>query len=231
MVIGKEKITVELKKNIKAKNISWEKYWGTKTRSVNVYQDYEAVILVGAAYPREEDLINEAKAFFYDDNEPIISNNLQIVKGLRYYTDFRVQKWLEQSREAEMVQAINRIRPYSSSNKYVYILSKLPLPNIKTIKVTWSELEELIGLINLKDNKSNKDQIFQVIENIIRTMSEEKRSFNTLDIFNRLTQINTIDLSRVKDSTLKRYIHEATENLYERYGYQKEVKDTKLISG
>jgi len=101
-------------------------------------------------------------AIWYDTREPIrcipagAKGRVQYPRRLRYYAlrdgsrqpvkvrvhpDQRVQAVVEQTREAEMIQAIDRLRLiHSTREKTVYILCNIPLDIPVDEVVTWREL-------------------------------------------------------------------------------------------
>jgi hypothetical protein len=120
------------------------------------------VILLGREQPSPRDAERVAKAIWYDTKRPIrgipagTKGQVQYPYRERRYTmrdrserqvrvrvhpDRRVQAVLEQIREAEMVQAIDRLRLiHSPREKTVIILCNIPLPIPVDELVTWREL-------------------------------------------------------------------------------------------
>jgi hypothetical protein len=131
-------------------------------RGIDEFKDHEIVIILGREQPSVRDAERRAKAIWYDVKQPIQciapepNGRVQYPYGERAYTlrdgsqrpakvrvhpDRRVRAVIEQTREAEMVQAIDRLRLiHSPREKTVYILCNIPL-NIPVDKlVTWREL-------------------------------------------------------------------------------------------
>jgi len=120
------------------------------------------VIVPGREQPSPRDAERLAKAIWYDTSAPIrgipagTKGRVQHPYGQRRYTmrdgsqrqvrvrvhpERRVQAVMEQVREAEMVQAIDRLRLiHSSREKTVIILCNIPLDLPVDELVTWREL-------------------------------------------------------------------------------------------
>ena len=130
-------------------------------RGTNDFKDHNAVIILGRDEPSVEGAEQRAMAIWYDTKEPIdrISldgGRLKYPKEVRAYTtrdnslrsvqvsvhpDPRVQAIVEQVREAEMLQAIDRLRlVHSERRKTVYILCSIPLDIPVDELVTWKQL-------------------------------------------------------------------------------------------
>lgn len=119
------------------------------------------MIILGRDEPSVEDAEQRAMAIWYDTKEPIDrilpdGGRLNYPKEVRAYTsrdkgerlkrvsvhpDPRVQAIVEQVREAEMLQAIDRLRlVHSERRKTVYILCNIPLDIPVDEPVTWKQL-------------------------------------------------------------------------------------------
>jgi hypothetical protein len=130
-------------------------------RGTNDFKDHGAVIIFGRDEPSVEGAERRAMAIWYNTNEPIdrISpdgGRLNYPKEVRAYTtrdngerlkrvsvhpDPRVQAIVEQVREAEMLQAIDRLRLiHSERRKAIYILCNIPLDIPVDELVTWKQL-------------------------------------------------------------------------------------------
>jgi hypothetical protein len=133
-------------------------------RGIDEFKDHEIVIILGREQPSVRDAERRAMAIWYDTAKPIrcikpgpgVKRLVQYPRRARPYTmrdgsqrhvevrvhpDRRVQAVVEQTREAEMVQAVDRLRLiHSAREKTVYILCNIPL-NIPVDRlVTWREL-------------------------------------------------------------------------------------------
>jgi hypothetical protein len=131
-------------------------------RGTNEFEDHEAVIILGGEQPSPRDAERRAMAIWYDTKQPIRcfppgpKGQAQYPYRLRSYTirdggrcqvrvrvhpDRRVQAVVEQTREAEMIQAIDRLRLiHSTREKTVYVLCNIPLDIPVDELVTWREL-------------------------------------------------------------------------------------------
>jgi hypothetical protein len=120
------------------------------------------VIILGREQPSPRDAERRAMAIWYDTTKPILGilagpkGQAQYPYRVRYYTlrdgsreqvrvrvhpDRRVQAVVHQIREAEMVQAIDRLRLiHSEREKTVIILCNIPLDIPVDELVTWREL-------------------------------------------------------------------------------------------
>ena len=131
-------------------------------RGTNEFEDHDVVIILGREQPSPRDAERRAMAIWYDTKRPIrqIEQNgrgqAQYPYRERQYTmrdgtrrqvrvrvhpDRRVQAVVEQVREAEMVQAIDRLRLiHSEREKLVLILCNIPLAIPVDELVTWRQL-------------------------------------------------------------------------------------------
>jgi hypothetical protein len=131
-------------------------------RGSNEFEDHDAVIILGRDEPSVADAERSAMAIWYDTKEPIEliprdhNGRLNYPRQLRPYItqdgsvttervachpDPRVQAVVEQIREAEMLQAIDRLRLiHSDRRKTVYILCNIPLDIPVDRLVTWEQL-------------------------------------------------------------------------------------------
>jgi hypothetical protein len=133
-------------------------------RGTNEFQDHQIVIVLGREQPSARDAERQARAIWYDTARPIqcIKPGLGVRRLVQYpyrvrpyamrdgsqrhvevrvHPDRRVQAVVEQTREAEMVQAIDRLRLiHSPRQKTVCILCNIPLDIPVDELVTWREL-------------------------------------------------------------------------------------------
>ena len=131
-------------------------------RGSNEFEDHDAVIILGREQPGVRDMEKRAMAIWYDTKEPIqrITPNFNGAttyrKSSRPYVmrdgsmrlditavhpDPLVQAVVEQTREAEMLQAIDRLRLiHSERRKTVYILCSIPLDLPVDELLTWKQL-------------------------------------------------------------------------------------------
>lgn len=131
-------------------------------RGTNEFEDHDAVIILGREQPSPRDAERRAMAIWYDTTEPIqcvpagpkgqaqypyVDRRYTMQDGsrrqvrVRVHRDRRVQAVVEQVREAEMVQAIDRLRLiHSPRKKTVIILCSIPLDIPVDALVTWRDL-------------------------------------------------------------------------------------------
>ena len=139
-------------------------------RGVNRYKDYQNIVIVGRNQPSGDVVEKLARGLWYDDEAPFQlleersgSKPLKAEKrGYRLrdgydsdmtqvYRDWRSQALLEQMRESESTQAIDRLRllrPYSEGlQRRVFILCSVPLDITVDHLESWSGLQKLIALL------------------------------------------------------------------------------------
>ena len=144
-------------------------------RGVNLYKDYQNIVIVGRNEPSAIALEKLARGLWYDAEEPFRllddrSGNYPLVPEKRGYRlrdghgssitqvhpYWRCQALLEQMRESESTQAIDRLRllrPHSEGlQRRVFILCSVPLDVTVDHLESWSGLQKLIAL--LEDCKS-----------------------------------------------------------------------------
>jgi hypothetical protein len=139
-------------------------------RGSNEFENHDTLIILGRNEPRVAAAEKSAMAIWYDTKEPIerispshngrvnypkkfrpytIHDNSETVERVSVHPDPRVQAVVEQVREAEMLQAIDRLRLiHSERRKTVYILCSIPLELPVDELVTW---KQLIGDRRLSD--------------------------------------------------------------------------------
>jgi len=130
-------------------------------RGTNKSEHHDAVITLGRDEPSVRDAEQRAMAIWYDTKEPIgcipeVPVRVNYRKRVRHYLmrngvtkgaevsvhpDARVQAVVEQSREAEMLQAIDRLRLiHTEKRKTVYIVCSTALDIPIDELVTWKQL-------------------------------------------------------------------------------------------
>lgn len=123
----------------------------------NAYQTLRQVILAGAPMPPRESLEQLAQALFWTDPLPIRLGDDQWIDVQRPYLgqaasypvlqhrDPRVTLLLDQTREAQMIQAFERIRTLLAGpgEKRVVLLSNLPLPGVTVSRLV--TIADVIG--------------------------------------------------------------------------------------
>jgi hypothetical protein len=130
-------------------------------RGIDEFKDHDTVIVLGREQPSVRGAERRAKAIWYDTAEPIrvlepdkgqvqyphrarsytLRDGGQCQVNVRVHPDPRVQAVIEQAREAEMIQAIDRLRLiHSTRKKTVIILCNIPLDIPVDELVTWRQL-------------------------------------------------------------------------------------------
>lgn len=126
-------------------------------RGKDVWKDFDAVLIIGRNQPPVRAIEDQARALFMADLTPLQSLGREdLLMEVRGYTmadgsevgvdvpvhpDARVQSLLEQVREHESTQAIDRLRlVHSSREKLVVVLSNVPLDIPVDALLTWGEL-------------------------------------------------------------------------------------------
>ena len=123
-------------------------------RGLNAFEHCETVVVMGREQPSAQAIEALTRPFCATDPEPFLPVGEYVLqtRGRRLrdpdapniaeaqvHFDPRCQSMLEQIREAEMVQAIDRVRPIFNHRK-VFVLNNLPLDLTVDHAVTWSEL-------------------------------------------------------------------------------------------
>jgi hypothetical protein len=135
-------------------------------RGLNDYASFNNVIILGREQPPASGMADQARAMWWDSEEPL--RRLQDKSGNQPYTreprgyrgiqrgsvqvqthpDWRAQLLLEQVREAESEQALDRLRLLRGEGKQrqVYILSNVPLNVTVDYGWSWAEYQQLLSL-------------------------------------------------------------------------------------
>jgi hypothetical protein len=131
-------------------------------RGTDKFKDHDVVIVLGREQPSPRDAERLAKAIWYDTKEPIrcikedkrgqvdyskrrhaytMRDGSQQSVEVKVHPDPRVQAVVEQVREAEMLQSIDRLRLiHTQRRKTVLILCNIPLGIPIDQLVTWRQL-------------------------------------------------------------------------------------------
>jgi hypothetical protein len=131
-------------------------------RGSNEFERHGTVIILGRDQPSVRDAERRAMAIWYDTKDPIgcipertegqaqyprgdwpylLKDGRGVLAQVRVHPDPRVQAVVEQAREAEILQAIDRLRLiHSERRKTVYILCNIPLDIPVDELMTWKEL-------------------------------------------------------------------------------------------
>ena len=123
-------------------------------RGIDRWKDFDAVLIVGRNQPTVEVVQDMARALYFDDPQPLTLTGMWDSQKRGYRTtgqlagvdvhvhaDARVQAVLEQVREHENLQGVDRLRHlHSKTVKTVIILSNIPLDIQVDETRSWDEL-------------------------------------------------------------------------------------------
>jgi hypothetical protein len=135
-------------------------------RGLNDYASFDNVLVLGREQPAASGMSDQARAMWWDSEEPLRglqdkSGNLPytneprgyrgIQRGsvqVRVHPDWRAQLLLEQVREAESEQALDRLRLLRGEGKQrqVYVLSNVPLNVTVDFGWSWKQYQDLVGM-------------------------------------------------------------------------------------
>ncbi len=135
-------------------------------RGLNDYASFDNVIILGREQPAASGMSDQARAMWWDSEEPLRglqdkSGNQPYMNEPRGYRgiqrgsvpvqthpDWRAQLLLEQVREAESEQALDRLRLLrgEGNQRQVYILSNVPLNVTVDYGWSWTEYQQLLSL-------------------------------------------------------------------------------------
>ncbi len=123
-------------------------------RGLNSFEDCEVVFVVGREQPACKKVEAIARAFFATELEPITTAQIYRreplefrlkegistwVENVEAHPDPRVQRVLAQIREAEIVQAADRIRPIFNSGRRIFLLNAVPTSVQPDRVLDWSD--------------------------------------------------------------------------------------------
>ena len=125
-------------------------------RGINRYEECETAVVVGREQVSAEALERLARAFTGDDTEPFVAHGCYVpqsrvrrmrdgskaVATVQVHPDPRCQAVLEQIREAEIVQAVDRVRPIFNP-RTVYLLTDIVVDITVDRMVRWNDLTEV----------------------------------------------------------------------------------------
>jgi hypothetical protein len=123
-------------------------------RGIDRWKDFDTAIVVGRNEPPTKAVEDMARALYYDDPEPLMLTGewIQGVRGYRIkgqrtgtdvniHADSRVQDVLEQLREYENLQAVDRLRlVHCKEEKTLILLSNIPLDIDVDELRSWNEI-------------------------------------------------------------------------------------------
>lgn len=123
-------------------------------RGINRFKACQTAIIVGRPQPSSRDMEAQTRPFLAQDYEPLVSSadyaseirHIRMRNGGTYavkvqvHPDPQVQRMLEQVREAEMLRAIDRVRPIFNHRRIV-ILSQVVLVTVDQV-LMWRDRTE-----------------------------------------------------------------------------------------
>ncbi|ESS15579.1 hypothetical protein MOLA814_01161 [Betaproteobacteria bacterium MOLA814] len=135
-------------------------------RGLNDYASFDNVIILGREQPAASGMSDQARAMWWDSEEPLqglqdksgnqpYMNEPRGYRGIQrgsvqvqVHPDRRAQLLLEQVREAESEQALDRLRLLRGEGKQrqVYVLSNVPLNITVGYGWSWAEYQQLLSL-------------------------------------------------------------------------------------
>lgn len=131
-------------------------------RGIDRWKDVDTVVVIGRNQPPIKALESVARALFYDDPKPLVLYGTWGTQKRGYYmqdatqrpgvdvdvhADARVQAVVEQIRERETIQAVDRARlVHATFRKTVILLSNIPVDIPVDELLTWDEIMNGIRL-------------------------------------------------------------------------------------
>jgi hypothetical protein len=124
-------------------------------RGIDKYKELDAAVIIGRNQPSPTALETVAGALWYDSDEPLIFDVENLIEEPRGYStttgyvagvnvsvhpDPRIQAVHELIREAESLQALDRLRLIHGKKKDVYLLSNLVLDIDVDHLISWDEM-------------------------------------------------------------------------------------------
>jgi len=225
-------------------------------RGIDTYKELDAVIIIGRNQPPIAALEAVAGALWYDSDEPLILDVENLLEEPRGYStttglvtgvnvsvhpDPRIQILHELIREAESLQAVDRLRLIHGEKKDVYLLSNLVLDTDVDHLVTWDELVAGTTLLTDAWNKSdgvlplNPDWLSKVLPEKF-TWGSAKNYLNKKVGTSKGEVLNNLLVPDVTDLGLFGYTVAGTNNVprkcVSRYGAaETRERLTKLLGG
>ena len=140
-------------------------------RGLNNYSGFENIIILGREQPSANAVSDKARAMWWGSEEPLralqdkggnqpYASQPRGYRGIQrgsvqvqVHPDWRAQLLLEQIREAESEQALDRLRLLrgEGTQRQVYILSNVPLNVTVDFGWSWSEYQQLLSLWDESD--------------------------------------------------------------------------------
>lgn len=133
-------------------------------RGIDQFKDHAAIVVIGRQEPNPKSMEDQARAIWFDSDNPIQTvptgeryptrqQNYNVRelnpqphngRDVAYHPDPRANALLYQAREAETLQAIDRLRLiHNEERKTVFLLSNIPIDELTVDRlITWKEFME-----------------------------------------------------------------------------------------
>ena len=191
-------------------------------RGLNEFEGFDNVIIVGREQPPSNALEDLARGLWWDADTALISledakGNKPLHKSSRTYRaleykavqvavhpDPRVQLVLEQVREAESEQALDRLRllrPPSGQQRQVFILSSVPLNVSVNHLYGWKQLHQCLALLEEADGVLPLNPAHMVLR-CPNTASSERTARRLSKDLETATSLIDIFISKVATSKM-----------------------------
>ncbi|MBT7307086.1 MAG: hypothetical protein HN842_02660 [Gammaproteobacteria bacterium] len=171
-------------------------------RGLDAFKEYDNVIIVGREQPPVESLEELTGGLWWDDSAPINfqsaneSGGISLINEKRGYRmrdgssesvqtqvhpDHRAQQILEQIRESESTQAIDRlrlVRPNErESNRRVFVLSNVPLDITVDHLVGWKEYQRILEIWKICDGvmPTKPEHLLLAAPDLVGSLGSAKR--------------------------------------------------------
>ena len=180
-------------------------YWGL--RGTNELEDVDNLIVLGTPTENIEEMVAWASALYWDRGEldetshpswdmlgvdPRTNEKVEVLT--KHYLDPRLEKLLWQGREAELLQAVYRIRPLDDpgKRKAIFVLANTPVPGLEPNVIVDSVSDFLDGLGRPKA----KTKLEQVMEFLLANPQTDKTDKAIAETFG--TSTKTVQRARRK---------------------------------
>lgn len=167
LIVSMSNVEERIKEEIE--NIDTEHFGNI--RGLDKYRDYDNLIIYGYFQPPVYTVENEARALFWDEansDEDFVLNGQMENQSVKYQNRERhtevpmhlnpyVNTCLKQHRECEIQQCIDRLRLiHCQEKKKVFILTKLPLPNVEITELM--PLKKIVAIVAGEPLPTTRDE-------------------------------------------------------------------------
>lgn len=123
-------------------------------RGSNAMKDCHVLVILGCPFPNLNEFQEECEAYLWDEYKPLnfsrtnAKSVLKMVDGAEFpvsvhgYWNSLVSSYFKQKCQAELYQALHRIRPYDTSHKYdkhIYLFTNMPVQDTLVHRVMVDE--------------------------------------------------------------------------------------------